>query len=135
MHASCGSSLLSFQQGQETLFEAGLFRTDRDMGSTGLVGPSLQLSRKVQRTGDREQAMLRSDRVARVSRDPGYQVELRCFLGKDFELASVIQEVAGGTVEEGFPLVEHDQPVRDLFQFSQQMTAEEDGLALLAQAP
>src|SRR5438270_921862 len=46
----------------------------------------------------------------------------------------LVKEGAGWAVVEGLALMEHDQPVRDLLQLSQQVAAEEDGLALLTQA-
>src|SRR5205823_8424661 len=51
------------------------------------------------------------------------------------QLAATIKELADWTAEQGLPLMEYHQPIRDLLQLSQQVATEENGLALLAQAP
>ena len=124
--------MLSFQHGQETLFEAGLPRLDGNAGGISLPGPSVQFGGPVQGTGNPQGVVHRRDRVARRTRDPGHQIELRRLLGFDHQLPATIKELAGWTAEQGFPLIEHHQPICDLLQLSQQVATEEDGLALLA---
>ena len=124
--------MISFQQRQETLFEAGLHRTNDNAGGTSLPGPLVQFGGPVHGTGNPQGAVHPRDRVARRSRDPGHQIELRRFLGFDHELAATVKELAGWTAEQGLPVMEHHQPICDLLQLPQQVATEEDGLALLA---
>src|SRR5947209_3615027 len=99
--------MLSFQYGQETLFEACLFRTDNYVGSTSLPGPSLQFGGKVQGTSNPQGAVVRRDCVARIPSNSSLQIVLRRLLGFDHQLGATVQEFAGGTTEQNLPLMEH----------------------------
>src|SRR5436309_1220056 len=115
MHAPL---VISFQYGQEALFEAGLFRADDYAGSASLPGTPVQFGGKVQGTGNPQGAVVQRDCVARFPGDPGYQVELGRLLGFDYQLTATVQELAGWTAEQGLPLMEYHQPICDLLQLS-----------------
>src|SRR5205823_13059678 len=104
-----GSSGLSFQQCQETLFKTGLFGTDGEVGYASLAGLPLQLGGEVQRTDDRECVVVHGDRVPRCPGDPGHQIASRRVLGFDDECTALVEEGAGGTAVEGLALMHPDQ--------------------------
>ena len=62
---------------------------------------------KTGRAGNPQGAVVRRDCVARRARDPGHQLELRRLLGFDHQLSATIQELTGGTAEQGLALIEH----------------------------
>src|SRR5258707_1216905 len=98
---SAGSSVLSLQQSEETLFKTGLFGPDGEVGNASLAGLPLQLGGKVQRTDDGERAVVHADRVPRCPGDPGHQIAPCRALGFDAEGTAVVKEGPGGTSVEG----------------------------------
>lgn len=102
---------------------------DGQIESASFPGLSVQGLGKSGRTDDTKCPVFPCDHMVGLAHDPGYQVQLHGISGFDHQLNALGQQVAGRATKQCLPLVEHDQPVRDLFQFSEHMAAEEDGLA------
>ncbi len=100
--------MVSFQHGQEALFQAGFPRADGNASGTRLPRAPVQFFSPLNGAGNAQGAVLWCHGVTCRNGNPGHQLELRRLFGGPDQFTTPVHQVASLAVEHSLPLIEHD---------------------------
>src|SRR5262249_26805163 len=128
------SITLSSDQLEEGLLEAGLARTQLHKGHPRLSGQAIEPGCERNRTLDAQASVLLPERKTVVLDDSCENGQLRPLLGHGHELGSAHADVLRRSTEERPAILENYKPVGDLFDLGEEVTADDQLLALIAES-